>query len=112
MKKQKLLYLGEGILLPVPAQYQPFSMAGCRSSLSHPLVRQSVNHLIIFIRQEIHLPEVALSAPGPDVGHLLLSQHALHPVVLGPRLDADGIHAKLPSQKNILRKINYVLFNL
>ena len=99
-KSRSFLYLGEGILLPVPAQYQPFSMAGCRSSLSHPLVRQSVNHLIIFIRQELHLPEVTLSAPGPDVGHLLLPQHALHPVVLGPRLDADGIHAKLPTQNN------------
>ena len=31
-------HLGDGILLPVPAQYQPFSIAGCRSSLSHPLL--------------------------------------------------------------------------
>ena len=44
-ESRKLHYLGEGSLLPVPAQYQPFSMAGCRSSLSHPLLRQSVNHL-------------------------------------------------------------------
>ena len=44
-ESRKLHYLGEGILLPVPAQYQPFSIAGCRSSLSHPLLRQSVNHL-------------------------------------------------------------------
>ena len=46
------------------------------------------------------LPEVTLPPPGPDVGHVLLPQHALHPVVLGPGLDADGVHTKLPSHKN------------
>ena len=45
------------------------------------------------------LPEVTLPPPGPDVGHVLLPQHALHPVVLGPGLDADGVHTKLPSKK-------------
>ena len=47
---------------------------------------------------QLFLPEVALPAPGPDVGHVLLPQHALHPVILRPGLDADGVHTKLPSQ--------------
>ena len=87
--------LGDGILLPVPAQYQPFSMAGCRSSLSHPLLT-SVGHQTSV---KLFLPEVALPPPGPDVRHVLLPQHALHPVILRPGLDADGVHAELPSQK-------------
>ena len=87
--------LGDGILLPVPAQYQPFSIAGCRSSLSHPLLT-SVRHQTSV---KLFLPEVALPPPGPDVGHVLLPQHALHPIILRPGLDADGVHAELPSQK-------------
>ena len=84
--------LGSSSLCP-PSTSRSLSRAGdppCHTPCKAPA------HLIKSDKN-IQVPEVALPAPGPDVGHLLLPQHPLDPVILRPGFDADGVHAELPA---------------
>ena len=86
-------FLGAGILLPVGAQYQPFSIIGWKSLRSQPSCR---NILLKLDSREITL-EVAFSAPCPDVVEVLLLNQALDPVFLSLCLNGDRVHAELPA---------------
>ena len=41
--------------------------------------------------------KVTFPPSGPDIGQAIVSQHALHPVILCPGADADGVHAEVPA---------------
>ena len=41
--------------------------------------------------------KVTLPSSGPDIVQIMVSQHILHPVILCPGADADGVHAEVPA---------------
>ena len=111
LHSQYLHLLGAGILPPVGAQYQPFSMVGWKSFRSHPVsdnVSQnlgSIFHQIHPISREYYIIiikiittfEVTFPSSGPDIMKLLRVNQVPHPLGLGRSLNGDGVHAELPA---------------
>ena len=67
---------------------------------SHPLPGGGPVPALLYGRLQVWpltASKVALPSSSPDIVQIIVSQHILHPVILCPGADADGVHAEVPA---------------